>query len=265
MRATPGTRMAATLGLLATVGGMAGACTEITGDPSVPVAIELVPSQLPFIVAGDSLRDTLGVVRPLEARALNSENEVIPGAPISFVVIDTGTTVEIDDATGFITGVDTGSVRVIASVGELQSLPITIVVTLRPDTIVPLSAVLDSIQFLIGRESQIDLRVRVLHDTTPGVAEGTVPVRSYVVHFRIVDPPGLPVNDSTIVQLVNDNRRASTTDTTDASGEAKRTVRLSPAVRTTPPDSIIVEATATRPDQSPVPGSPIRFVVKITP
>jgi hypothetical protein len=139
-----------------------------------------------------------------------------------------------------------------------------LVVTLRPDTFTAISALRDSMTFLVGRETELDIRAFVGHDTTPASPAGPpVPVRSYVVRFRIVDPAGLATDDSTIVQLVNDNNRASTLDTTDASGEAKRTVRLSPGVRTSPPDSIIVEATAFRPDRTPVPGSPLRFTVKI--
>lgn len=240
------------------------ACTDVVTDPDVPVAIELLPAQLPFIVAGDSLRDTLGIATPLAARVLNSDNDEIPAASIEFVVLDTLDLVTIDAQTGLISGIDTGTVRVVATAGDLQSAPVTLVVTLRPDTLTALSPPRDSMTFLIGRESELDLRARVGHDTTPGGAQDEgVPVRSYVVRFVIVDPPGLPTDDSTVVQLVNDNNRASSLDTTDATGEAKRTVRLSPAVRSAPPDSIIVEATALRPDRTPVPGSPLRFVVRI--
>jgi hypothetical protein len=239
------------------------ACTEITSDPTVPVAIELLPAQLPFVVLGDTLRDTLGVATPLIARALNSRNEVIPGAAITFLTVDPQR-ITLDAASGVVTGVDTGTVRVVANVGNLQSVPVTLVVALRPDTITALSALLDSVRFLIGTDTRLDLRVRVGHDTTPGGAvDETVPVRAYVVRFRIVDPPGLSPTDTTIVHLANDAGRPSTLDTTDATGEAKRAVRISPAVRTAPPDSIIVEATALRPDLSHVPGSPIRFIVRI--
>jgi hypothetical protein len=239
-------------------------CTDIVTDPDVPVAIELLPAQLPFIVAGDSLRDTLGVATPLIVRVLNSDNDEIAGATVEFVVLDTTQLVTIDEQTGLISGIDTGSVRVVATAGDLQSAPVTLVVTLRPDTLAALSPERDSMTFLIGRESRLELRARVGHDTTPGGAQdATVPVRSYLVRFLIVSPPGLPTDDSTIVQLVNDNNRASSLDTTDATGEAKRAVRLGPAVRSSPPDSIIVEATALRPDRTPVPGSPLRFIVRI--
>ncbi|HJU89073.1 MAG TPA: hypothetical protein VJ672_06750 [Gemmatimonadaceae bacterium] len=243
---------------------LAVACTDIITDPDVPVAIEILPAQLPFIVEGDSLRDTLGVATPLDVRVLNSDNEVIPNFDVSFLVIDAATRVTIDPQSGLIRGIDTGTVRVVANAGDLQSTPVTLVVTLRPDTFTANSPLRDSMEFLVGRETRLELRTFVGHDTTPGSPLGApVPVRSYVVRFTIVDPPGHPTNDSTVVQLVNDNNRASTVDTTDASGEAKRVVRIAPAVRTSPPDSIIVEATALRPDRTPVPGSPLRFIVKI--
>jgi hypothetical protein len=242
------------------------ACTDLPSDPDTPFAIEVVPPVLPSVVRGDTLRDTLGAAAPLEVHVLNSSNDVIASAPVTFVKIDTASRLTIDPQSGIIVGVDTGTVRVAATVGSLQSAPLEIVVTLRPDTLTALSSLLDSMQFLVGRDTRLDLRVRVGHDTTPGgVSDETVPVRSYPVRFEIVEPAGLPPGDTTLVTLVNDAGRPSRVDTTDAAGEAKRTVRISPAVLTVPPDSIIVEARAVRPDRTPVPGSPVRFVVRIKP
>ncbi len=242
------------------------ACTDVPSDPETPFAIEVVPPVLPSVVRGDTLRDTLGAVAPLEVHVLNADNDVIASAPVTFVKIDTASLLTIDQQSGVIVGVDTGSVRVAATVGTLQSAPLALVVTLRPDTMTALSSLLDSMQFLVGRDTRLDLRVRLGHDTTPGgVSDPTVPVRSYLVRFEIVEPAGLPPADTTVVTLVNDAGRPSRVDTTDATGEAKRAVRLSPAVLTVPPDSIIVEARAFRPDRTPVPGSPLRFIVRIKP
>jgi hypothetical protein len=58
---------------------LAGFSARIAGSLSVDEV-------LPALVAGDSLRDSMGVVVSLTARALNADNQVIPGAPIRFTV-----------------------------------------------------------------------------------------------------------------------------------------------------------------------------------
>ena len=241
------------------------ACTKVGTDPAAPVAIELDPPPLPALVIGDSLRDSTGRAVPLAARALNFREEVIPDAPIRFIALDTGV-IALDTVTGFLVGIDTGQVEVVATAGEvLQSERITVRVTLRPDSIVPVSSVRDSLQYLLGQDNLKPLQVSVLHDTTLDVpGDPLVPVPTYLVRFTIVDPP-LPLpGDSTQVQLVGENVRPSTTDTTDATGIASRQVRVSPFVQSIP-DSVIVEASTTRPDTSPVPGSPIRFTILLQP
>jgi hypothetical protein len=246
-------------------GAAAVACTEIGTDPNVPVAIELDATRVPALVVGDSLRDSTGMAIPLQARALNFRNEVIPDAPITFLALDTGV-IALDPATGFVVGTDTGQVDVIATLESgLQSERIPVRVTLRPDTVIAIDSLRHSFQYVLADDNLDTLRVSVGHDTTLGLpGDALVPVPLYLVRFTIVDPAVPPSGDTTQVLMVNDSRQPSTIDTTDATGVARRWIRLSPAVQTIP-DSVIVEASAVLPSSAPVPGSPIRFTAVLTP
>lgn len=248
-----------------TMGAVLLSCSEFGTDPDAAVAIEIDPVELPAIVVGDSLRDSSGQVVSLSARAFNSSNDVISDAPIRFYILDTGI-VTVDSITGRIFGRRSGQATVIASIGGLQSERITIRVTLRPDTLFGLDSLRRSMPFsLQGATNSGDLRVFLGHDSlTVGGADTSVAVPNYLVRFRIAAPTGdsASVTDTTRVVLTNEADRPSVVDTTDAQGVAARRLRFSAAVRIVP-DSVVVEATATRPDNSLVPGSPVRFVVQI--
>ena len=262
-RAGRGWRTAATAAVLA-----AAACTEVGTDLSAAVAIEIDPTTLPSIVIGDSLRDSTGRAVPLAARAFNSQNDVIPNAPLRFLAIDTGV-VQVDSVTGFVVGRRTGPAQVIASVGGLQSDRILVRVTLRPDTAFADTAVRQTMQFSLASATAATsgrLKVFVGHDSVIAGRDSVSPVEHYLVRYRIVSPTGdtVSTSDTSRVVLANPDLggRASTVDTTDGGGVAGRVVRISTAVRIIP-DSVVVEAKVSRPDATPLPGSPVLFTIRI--
>ena len=77
--------------------------------------------------------------------------------------------VELDTSTGILVGRDTGQVRIIAHVGNLQSEPITVTVVQPPTAIIPLDPLVDTLNFTIdfttGRDTLQNLRVRLVHVT----------------------------------------------------------------------------------------------------
>src|SRR5688500_19546902 len=64
-------------------------CTQVATDANAIVALRFEGSAYPSVVEGDSLRDSLGVVQPLVATALNYRNEPVPDAPMEFLSRDT--------------------------------------------------------------------------------------------------------------------------------------------------------------------------------
>jgi hypothetical protein len=240
-----------TLFTLMTFTAVALACTKIpTADDSV-LSFTVNPLPSPSVVVGDSLRDSLGVVRPITVSAFNFQGGAIPSPQVRFSAADRG--IHVDSVSGVVTGdsVRTGA-RVIVRVGTIQS-PVQIAVSLRPDSAAPLNA-RDSLLY-----SLTDTTVNVSNAMGLTLLHGRgtdSAVVGYKVSFRLISPAG------TIAQLVNDNGATGTTaDTTDASGNATRRVKLNVAQLTSATDSVIVQASASYRGVQ-VRGSPVRLVLK---
>jgi hypothetical protein len=251
------------LASLAMIGGVA-ACTEVSTNPSVVVALEVHAPQLPAVVQGDTMRDSTGTPAPLVAIAFNGRNDTIPDAPVRFLALDSGV-ISVDSVTGLVVARDTtGQSRVIVSAGTLQSVPLTIQVTRAPDSLQAVSPLSDTLVYVLGFDSTTAFQVRLSHLVSP--ADTLVPVPNYLVQYAIVDPPGLP-SDTAHVVILNDSRAPAHADTTDAQGMASRRLLVprSPAAGALPPDSVVVEVTAFKQDRAhtPVPGSPVRFTVQL--
>ena len=268
---------------------IAAACSDVPSDPNTPFSIEFNRAASPSVVLGEAMFDSLGNAAPLKARVFNAKGEEIVGATVTYHVVAYSNVsatnpafidsvpLTVDAASGIVTGKSapvyaTKTARVYAQAGKLQSQTITITATRHPDTLVAGGSVKDSLMLSFLNTDSLLLApsspftVRLLH--TSGAltaADSTVP--AYLVRFRIVQPANA-ATDTSYVMLTNGDRKRSELDTTDASGNASRQVRIrrvnfpfgKPAgtdniVR----DTIIVEASAYREGGTAVPGSGIRF------
>jgi hypothetical protein len=250
--------------------GSVYACTEVGTDPNVPVAIEIDPLQLPAIAAGDSLRDTLGVVRPISARALNSRNEVIPGAPIRFLALrNDSAIIAVDSATGAVAGLRVGDADVVARIGGLQSVRLLVRVTLSPDTVyaMAMSPLIDSVLYSLADDTARTLAVTVAQHATVNGRDTLLPVPSWRVRYTIVEPPDLAANtDTTRVYIANESNRLSRVDTTSATEGASRRIRFPVAVVSdTARRTFVTEVVTLGADGTPLPGSPVVFTTVIRP
>ena len=255
--------------LLVLVVGLAGvhACSEVGTDPDVPVAIEIDAPILPAIAAGDSLRDTLGAVTTITARALNSRNEVIADAPIRFIALRSDTAViAVDSATGRIAGLREGVANVVAQVAGLQSIRLAVRVTPAPDTVYPESPLVDSVLYSLADDTARTLAVSVARRDTSGGRDTLVRVPFWRVRYTIVDPPNLATNtDTTRVYIADGSNRPSRVDTTDASGASRRIRFPLAVVSDTTRRTFVTEVVVMGPDGTPLPGSPLLFTTVIRP
>lgn len=255
--------------LLVLVIGLAGvhACSEVGTDPDVPVAIEIDAPILPAIAAGDSLRDTLGAVTRITARALNSRNEVIADAPIRFIALRSDTAViAVDSATGRIAGLREGVANVVAQVAGLQSIRLAVRVTPAPDTVYPESALVDSVLYSLADDTARTLAVSVARRDTSEGRDTLVRVPFWRVRYTIVDPPNLATNtDTTRVYIADGSNRPSRVDTTDASGASRRIRFPLAVVSDTTRRTFVTEVVVMGPDGTPLPGSPLLFTTVIRP
>lgn len=239
--------------------GVAIACADISTDPKLVASIALDTIASPSIVANDSLRDTLGVAQPLHATVFNIQGTALASVPLRFGSPDSG--IVVDSVLGYVVA-DTArakGVRLFAAAGTLQSAADTIYIVPAPDTIVAINPSDSLLYSLTDTTVNISnpLQLQVLHRTS---ATATLPVRSYLVSYRITYPA-----DTMLAQLVTrDGARRSTVDTTDATGTSARRIRLRTLSLLSANDSIIVVAMV-RYHGAPVHGAPVRFVLQVKP
>jgi hypothetical protein len=227
----------------------ATACSDITLSPTHVIAIE-VDSSTPTVEQGDTVR--------LGARALNALGDEVPNAPITWAVLDTGALPFQLDPSGLVHGNSLGSGRVQASTGSLRSDAITVTVTPVPDT----AAATTPLRVLVPptdiQSSQLSVSVYA-HSATGSL----VPIPGKTVIYQVAEPPGstgffLTVSDT----LPGADPRRVTTATT-STGTAF--VRVRRRNGETPPDSVLVDATALTAHGATVAGTPVRFVVVFNP
>jgi hypothetical protein len=225
---------------------LAAACTHLTTDLNAPVAIEFVALTYPFVEVGDTL--------PLHVRVLDRAGDSIPGAPVQLVVLDT-TKLLVDGSGLAVIGLDTtgaGAARVVAVSGRLRSSPFSIRVPVgHADSLVPTGVGVDTVASADSVSAPFTVAVLDL-TTTPGSAD-SLPDRP--VRFTIVDPV-FGAADTATVRLPDDS--LGQTVLTGTSGTASVTVKRKRGLQ---PDSVVVQAVATRSSGAALPGSPVRFVV----
>lgn len=250
---------AARAAILLSAVALTSACNDINTDPTVVASISLDSVGSPSVIAGDTLRDTLGIVRFMRATAYNIQGDPLVGYPVRFRSPDLGVTV--DSVTGLVIADSARPtpIRLLAEAGGLQSTPDTIYVVQTPDSVIAVNPS-DSLLYSL-RDSTVNvsapLGVRVVHRTTPALLD---PVRGYLVSYTISYP-----SDTVLAHLVGDDGvSASRVDTTDASGTAGRRIRLRPGRLSAITDSVVVYASV-RFRGAVVAGAPLKFFLLIKP
>jgi hypothetical protein len=223
-----------------------GACREIPAPEGGVQALSRVILGSPGLVVGDTLRDSLGNVAPLRIVAFDENGDTVASPPAAtFILFDTTAALDGD----ILVGEHTGRARVIATVAGLQSRIDTVVVTLRPDTIVGADSTHQVRAFVPSNDSVLtsaDLNVVVQNREGTNVSG----VDAVVVTYRITRSPvsGPAASGPTVVFA--GGTVAPVRDTTSEGGRATRTLRLRRAGVPQLPDSAIVTATTSYRGQS---------------
>jgi hypothetical protein len=191
------------------------------------------------VIVPDSGRvEVLDTLRP-HARALNGRGDST-AAQIVWSALDT--TLQVADSlAGVFVGRAPGSGRIQARAGSLVSNPVTITVVAALDSIRVTGA--DTVVVTDSLSDSLQIQAYA----TPG---GSTAGRTIIL--TITFPPGAPG-----LTLVPDD-----TVRTSSSGLAVFQVRASGITR---PDTVVVSASAQHANGSPVPGSPLTFVVEFVP
>jgi len=235
-------------------------CNAINTSPHSVASLALDSIPAPSVVAGDTMRDTLGVARPLRATAFNPQGNPLTGVALRYYAADPG--VVVDSVSGFVIG-DTAratGVRILAQAAGLQTAPINIFVVPSPDTVAAVAPAPDTLTYSLAdttRDLSPPLTVSVLH--TAGVASPQ-PVQAYIVTYAVLYPA-----DTAAVRIVgSDGVRRAPVDTTASDGTAGRRLRIRPVALTNPKDTVVVLATV-RYRGAQLAGSPVRFRLQLAP
>lgn len=224
-------------------------CQGLTANSSSPVAVEFVLPQSPPLAVEEYDTVVVGV------RVRDRAGDTIPGAAVRVASL-TPDTVGVDSAQHFgIVGLRKGTGRVVALSGSLQSDPLTVTVTAAPDSLALVGPSVDTVAATDTASAPLVVQLLDLHtDTVQATGLTAKPVS-----FTIVTPAFDSLAVATVT-LSNDSLAAVVlTGSVPEIGAASVTVR-----RQGPPpqpDSVVVEARATRANGGPVGGSPVTFVV----
>ena len=239
------------------------ACGDLTSTPggALSLAFDSLPASA--VVLGDSLRDSTGAVKHLSATAYDGTGRVIAGAAVKFISLDTG--IAVDSATGLVVGTVRRATpaRVLAGIGTIQTLNKLLTVTNRPDTASKAATPLTMVYVTVPRNdpaNSVSLSVRVGSlPVVPGMAADSIGT-NWAVRYSLVRA-AVVAGDSTLLSggIANTPWAVS-----DASGHAVKTVRVVPKLGTRLKDTVIVDAAVSYKGVA-VRGSPVRFVVPLTP
>jgi hypothetical protein len=247
----------------------AWACTDVTVSPSTAFSLEVDTVPAPSVVAGDTMRDSLGNTLKVTAVAYNSHGAALANVPFQYVSFDT--TQLLFDKVGHPIGTRAGdgAPNFVISVGDLESLPQALPVVLPPDSVLYADSDSTSIALsLLSGASNISPGLDVVLKHNPDTLLADSITRSYWVGYHVVYPAfattatGAITDTSLALYLVNSTQLPAMLDTSDANGNTSQYLFFNAAklAAIDPKDSVIVNAIVWYKGQM-VAGSPLRFKV----
>ena len=257
------TRVPRWVAMAVVAAAVSGSCSDVGTAPNAIVGLAFDTLPYPSVVAGDTMRDSLGRAAPLRALAYNADGALIVNPELRYIALDTGV---IIDAAGYLraTTRTSGSVRVVATANALQSLTKTVIVTRAPSRLAVSDGAADTVKYVLP-DAATNLS-KALTVKLTGDSAGTAPavpgfLVSWQVAFRGVT---IARSDTTLASLWDEGKRISLLDTTGTDGTAARSLRIRSNALPSAADSFVVTAT-TRYRGVVVAGSPARFVIHFRP
>jgi hypothetical protein len=214
------------------------------------------------ITAPDSLEELVTLVP--HARALDGHLDSVP-ATFTWSTLDTAVLTVLDSTTGRTVVNHAGNTgRLLARTGSMFSNPVVIRALAAADTVyaTPATRVADTVHLSV--DSLSDSLAVLIADTiesASGLDSLPVPLAGRPVAYAIT----YPAPDTTVTLVVDTTSRllvTADTVSTGATGLASVRLRL---IKGPAPDSVLVTASAHRAVGTPVPGSPVTFVVRFLP
>lgn len=254
---------------VATVGVATLACYPIESPPGGVAAITTLIPPFKAVVVGDTMRDSAGTVQPLRVYAFGTRGDTLKATP-TFVVLDSGAHVAGslligDSARGT-------PIRVVGSLGTLQTPPFTIYVSVKPTRLVAKTAAdslghTDTLHFAADTAwgaNDFPLSLQVV-----GGANDSTGVAGWMAWFHMDLAPASRDSAPGAYVLDAQTHPMTTPDTADVNGNLSASVVLrAGALADTAlilghkTDSIVVSVYTSYKGQ-PLANSPMRFVIPV--
>jgi hypothetical protein len=194
------------------------ACVDMSA-PSGPASISALQLPWPAVVAGDTMRDSNGVVQPITVIAYDANGTPTTGNTQLFIT-DTFKYARVA-LNKFLIGDSIGQTRLVGQVEGVQTQVAFIFVTLAPAKFK--AALADTLSPPLGSDSAStddtrQVQVRLLSENDSATA-------GWIVRYRIIQAPA-PRNATQPVAFITNGGKISNVDTTDQSGTASRDVTV---------------------------------------
>jgi hypothetical protein len=233
--------------------------------PKGPASISILQLPSPSVIRGDTMRDSLGVARPITIIAYDGNGEPISGTTSQLFVTDTTRAAHLTE-TGFLVGDQIGNVRLLGQIEGLQTPGVSVPITYLPAKI-GAGAAPDTLRPNVTGDSATSLASSVVRTTVLSAQDSAS--QGVIVRFSIIrQPTASPTATGPVAYLASESNVLAARDTTDASGTAS--IRLVVNSRKLEADvalsgrldSAVVQAESSHNGKA-LAGSPVRIVVPI--
>lgn len=241
------------------------ACVDMSA-PKGAASISTLQLPSPYVVVGDTMRDSLGVARPITLLAYDADGNSIQPENTQIFVTDTLKVAHLT-TTSTLVGDKIGLARLLGQVDGLQTAGVSVPVILRPEKILAGTRP-DTLRPNVGGDSATSLAFSAVNAVVRSVEDSAS--QGVIVRFTITKPPTPSPNATGAVAFLSstDQLLAVSRDTTGSTGVA--TVRLYVNARNLDPsvaisgrlDSAVVNAEAFHNGKA-LAGNPVRIVVYI--
>jgi len=259
-------RFAQSLVVVAAIVGLA--CVDMSA-PKGAASISVLQLPSPSVITGDSMRDSLGVVKPITVIAYDGAGFPILDAVAQIFVTDTTKFAHLTP-TAILVGDSVGQARLTGQVGGLQTPGIGVPVTFRPANILAVAPLPTPLVPILGTDSATSLASSTLNTAVRSLQDSAS--QGIIVRFKITYAPSIrsgTTGGGVVAYLTGDGggNVPQSRDTTNSSGVASIRVvlvatALDPNVVFGRPDSVVVQAESFH-NGKLLGGSPVTFVVPI--
>lgn len=248
------------VGSLVTIAAVTAiACVDMSAPKGASSISQLIlPS--PSVVVGDTMRDSLGNVAPLNVIAYDGKDSAISGLEKLFFITDSTKAAHLAKGT-FVIGDKQGTTQIVGQVSGVQTLPAPVFVTVEPKTfaLATSPALPDTFSIPLtkpGDTTAASTGSQAIAVTLKGV--GDTASLGFLVSYKLAyAPPAIAGTTVPAVFIGADASKQSLVDTTDASGASRSVIVRTGLLDPSKIDSVVV-LISTSYKGKPVSGSPIR-------